>query len=259
MSASPPTRPSEGVPPADEKSFLEHLEDLRVALIRAAVSLVAGILIAIPLAPWIVAVLKLPLGGTGVDPDDFLRVIRIGDGFAVATRVIFWGGTILALPGILYAVAQFVFPGLTSRERRVVTGALLASALLFAVGATFGFVTTVRLALVWLLGVNDWLGVTYEFVELADYCGFILKLLLAFGLVFQLPVLLVALGELGLVRSATLRAKRRHVVVGAMVLAMVLTPPDWFTMVMMTLPLVALYEICVWILWFREGRGRAQT
>lgn len=241
-------------PGVGEKPFLEHLEDLRATLIRAAASLTVGVVVAIPLVPYIVGILKSPLAGTGLDPDTFLRVIRIGDGFGVATRVAFWAGMVIGMPGLLWAASQFVFPGLTARERRVVLLTLLASTVLFAVGVTLGFVTTIRVALMWMLQVNTWLGVDCEFVELADYCSFVLKLLIGFGLVFQLPILVLALGVLGIIDSNMMREKRRHVIVGLMVVAMLLTPPDPMTMIMMSVPLIGLYEACIWIVWARERR-----
>jgi len=84
----------------------------------------------------------------------------------------------------------------------------------------------------------------------------VLKLLIAFGLAFQLPVVLLVLGNMGLVNSVQLRDKRRHVVVGLMILAMLLTPSDPFTMLLMALPLIVLYEICIWMIWAKERKAK---
>ncbi|MDA0578114.1 MAG: twin-arginine translocase subunit TatC [Verrucomicrobia bacterium] len=237
-----------------DKPFVEHLDDLRRAVIGAVVALGIGLLIAIPLAPWIIKALKYPLLGTGVDPDEFLKVIRVGDGFAVALQVMFWSGLLIALPGILMALARFVFPGLTPRERRVVSRSMIAASLLFVVGVLFGYFTTIQLSVMWLLRINDWLGIRYDFIELADYCGFVLRLLIGFGLVFELPVVVVALGAVGVIHAAGMREKRRHVYVGLMALAMVLTPPDVMSMLAMTIPLVLLFEACIWIVHFQARR-----
>lgn len=235
-----------------EKPFVEHLEDLRKALIGSAASLGVGFAVAIPLAPYILSWLKRPVAAAGLDPDAFLRVIRVGDGFSVAMRIMFWGGLLIGCPGVLVALARFVFPGLTEKERRLVSRLMMASALLFVVGVAIGYFTSVGVAIVWLLQVNAWLGIRYDFVELADYCEFVLKLLLSFGLVFELPIVVVALGSMGLIHSRAMREKRRHVIVGLMAVAMVMTPPDPMTMLLMSIPLILLYECCIWIVWARE-------
>jgi sec-independent protein translocase protein TatC len=91
-------------------------------------------------------------------------------------------------------------------------------------------------------------------VELSNYVAFVLKLLISFGLAFQLPVILVALGSAGIVSATQLREKRRHVIVGLMVAAMLLTPPDPLTLLLMAIPLILLYEICIWIVLVKERR-----
>jgi sec-independent protein translocase protein TatC len=240
----------------DQKPFVEHLEDLRRTLIAVAVCLVVGLVIAIPLAPSIVTLLKMPLAAAGEDPAVFLRVIRVGDGFSVAMQVVFWSGVLISLPGMLIAVAGFVFPGLTARERRTVTRAVAIASALFVVGVTVGYMTSLPVAISWLLNINRWIGIQADFVELADYCTFVLKLLIAFGLVFELPVVVVALGLMGLVGSRAMRDRRRHVVVGLMALAMFMTPPDPLTMILMSAPLVLLYEVCIWIVWLQERRRK---
>lgn len=243
-----------------EKPFLAHLEDLRRTLIWSAGSLVAGVAIAAPMAPMIMRLLKRPLVGIVEDPDSFLRVLRVGDGFGVAMQVIFWAGLLIGLPGILVAICRFVYPGLTRRERRLVSGMMVVATLLFAVGVVIGYVTTIKLAVLWLLNVNDWLGIRYDFVELSDYCGFVLKLLIAFGLVFELPIIVLVLAEVGIIHGRAMREKRRHVIVGLMTVAMILTPPDAMSMIIMSVPLILLYEACIWIVWARErGHDRARA
>ncbi|MCE9613986.1 MAG: twin-arginine translocase subunit TatC [Lentisphaerae bacterium] len=251
MSAPLPDVPDQGKP------FLAHLEDLRQTLIWCAVSLVLGVGIACPLAPRILALLKMPLAGAGVNPDVYLKVINIGDGFSVAMQVVFWSGLLLATPGMVASIVRFVYPGLTRRERRVVTQILAASTALFALGVFIGYATTLKVTLKWMLQFNRWMGIEADFAELSNYCGFVLKLLLAFGLVFELPILIVLLGALGLVSSAFLREKRRHVIVVLMTIAMFVTPPDPLSMILMSAPLIILNEGCIWIVWLMERRGRA--
>jgi sec-independent protein translocase protein TatC len=172
----------------------------------------------------------------------------------VALRIIFWSGLIISSPFIVLAVGAFVFPGLTPVEKGVVYRGACFAVAMFAVGVGVGYAVTLPMAVRLMLAVNRWMGVQAEFIELGDYVSFFLKLLLAFGLTFQLPVVVVALGYVGLVSSRQLRDGRRHVCVGLLVLAMILTPPDPLTQLVMALPLVALYEGCIWLVWMHERR-----
>ncbi|MBN1557203.1 MAG: twin-arginine translocase subunit TatC [Lentisphaerae bacterium] len=236
----------------EPQSFLEHLEDLRRAVIGSAAALAAGMAAALPLAPWMLELLRGRLAAAGENPDTFLRVLQVAGGFSIAMRLVFWGGLLLAMPFIVLAVGGFVFPGLTRRERKTVVRAGGAAVLLFAAGAAMGYFVTLPVALRLMFRINRWLGVTCEFVELADYVAFVLKLLISFGLAFELPVVIVALGFMGILSSAQLRARRRHVIVGLTIASMLLTPPDPLTLLLMAVPLAALYESCIWILWWKE-------
>ncbi len=237
------------------KPFVEHLDDLRRTILWSLISLGVGMAFAFPLAPFALKLLKVPVARADVDPETFLRVLRVAGGLSITLRIGFWGGLLLALPFILLAVGWFVFPGLTQRERRVIRNALCMAVVLFAAGVAFGYFLVLPAVVQLMLRISEWLGVTCEFVELGDYVSFVLRLLIAFGLAYELPVVIVVLGYLGIVTSSSLRAYRRHVIVGLLVAAMLLTPPDPLSQVMMALPLVVLYEICIWIVWAWERQA----
>jgi sec-independent protein translocase protein TatC len=240
---------------SSEKPFLDHLDDLRSTIIHCGLWLVGGMAIAWPFAPGILRLLKRPLAAAGQDPDSLLQVFHVTGGFTVAMSVIFWTGLLLATPGILASISHFVYPGLLQRERRTVTCALLFAAVMFVAGVSMGYFLTIHVAIRMLFKVTHWIGTDVDVLLLSAYVGFVLKLLLAFGLAFELPVVLLALGRMGLVGSNILRTKRRHAIIGLAVMAMLLTPQDWFSMVLMAIPLVLLYEACIWIIWFWEKKA----
>jgi len=234
------------------KPFVDHLDDLRKTVVWVAGLIAVGVLIAIPLAPHILEWLKVPYFRAGLDDIVALRVTQVGGGLAIAMRVVIWSGLLMSLPFVVLAVSHFVFPGLTPREKGAVVRGSGFSIGLFATGVWMGFQWTVPVALKMMSRVEAWIGAPAAFWELPGYVGFVLKLLIAFGLAFQLPVVLLVLAGMGLVASRQLREKRRHVVVGLLVLAMFLTPADPFTMILMAAPLIVLYEICIWLIWAKE-------
>jgi len=246
--------------PEQVKPFVEHLQDLRSTILWSLGFLVAGMTVAIPLAPSILRLTKAPIAAAGRDPDTFLRVLRVTGGLSIALRVILWSGILFSLPLIVLVVGRFVLPGLKPKEKRALAQASGFAVLLFVAGVCMGYFTTLPVAVRMMLRINTWLGLETEFVELADYVSFVLRLLLSFGLAFELPVVLIALGNLGIVHSRQLRDKRPHVIVGLLVVAMILTPPDPLTQLLMAGPLVLLYEMCIWLIWFRErARNREST
>jgi sec-independent protein translocase protein TatC len=240
------------------KPFLVHLEELRKTLIWVVGILLLGVVIAIPLAPWTSAVLQAPVMGTELAERVSLEVFGPDEAFSLALRLICWSGVILATPFMLIAISWFIFPGLTVREKRAVLSGVGFSAVLFGCGVWLGYALTLPVALAFSVRVVDWLSYGTGLWRAPQYIGFALKLLLAFGLAFQLPVVLLAAGYAGLVRSGPLREKRRHVIVGLLILAMLLTPSDPVTMLLMAIPLVLLYELCIWLIWLRERRARAR-
>jgi len=234
------------------KPFVEHLDDLRKMLVGVLIAVGIGTLLAIPLCPWVIRALMKPIGDAGIDVDKFMGIIDIKDGVAVVLGTIGWTGLLISLPAVVTLLIRFIFPGLNARERHWVTVLGAASVVLFALGVAMGYVVTLPMAVPTLLGLVEWAGFHIPYLLAGGFIRLEIQLLAAFGLAFELPVLLVALGMMGIVDSALLRSKRRHVVVGIFILAMVLTPPDPITQVMMALPMILLYEACIWIIFLRE-------
>jgi len=217
-------------------------------------------MIAIPLAPYALALVKIPLRQAGKDPDQFLRVIEVTGGVSIAMTLVLWLGALLSAPFIFFLVCQFVFPGLTAKERRAVLHSVGFAVGLFAAGVVVGYVMLLRVTLQWMFALNDWLGVKLEFVLVNDYVSFVLKLLLALGLTFEFPVVILVLARLGLVTARALAAKRRHVIILALVVSAIVTPTvDPVTQSLFAAPLYLLYEMCIWLTWLMERKRGAEA
>lgn len=241
------------------KPFLEHLEDLRRTILWSVLSLAIGVGVAFPLVPAVLNLLKQPLRAAGEDPEKFLSVTTVGGGFFIMMDTALWTGILFSLPFIIAFIMHFVFPGLHRREQKGVINGLVAGVLLFIGGVVMCYFLILPATLKIMFGLNKWVEVNCPWVMIGDYAGFVLKMLIAFGLSFQLPVILVTLGALGLVTSRGLAKYRRHAAVVILIFAAFLTPPDVFSQVLMAGPMYLLYEICIWIVRARERKkGRSQ-
>lgn len=235
--------------------LLQHLDDLRRALLWSATALLIGMGLAAWLAPDILGLLKAPLRSVVPNPEAFLRTFDLSGGMSVAMQTILWGGALLASPAIVFAICWFVFPGLTRPERRAVLGGLGFAVALFCGGVVLCYALVLAPALRVMLWFNEWMGIPVEYVTVSSYVGFVLKLLLSFGLTFEIPIVILILGRLGIVSSTQLRDKRRHAIVALLVIAMVITPTqDPVSQILLAGPLIALYEICIWLIWAHERR-----
>ena len=293
----------------NEMPFLEHLDEFRKMVIRVVASLALGMLICLPFADHLIAILRAPaeqyieksaeevLGDASVrlriQADSFTEnslvvgedgaryyevkaelalpdaekakkgVIRLQFSEPAAAikmwlMVTFFGGILLSLPFLIFFIGVFVMPGVRDVERKLMTRISFFSGGLFLAGIAMGYLVTLPLALGLMLKIGGQLG--GESIWFYNkYIAFALQLLLGFGLAFQLPVVILILGKMGLVNSTQLREKRRHVIVGLLVLAMALTPPDIMTQLLMAAPLILLYEFCIWFLHFSGNRAVPAT
>lgn len=235
------------------RPFIEHFIDLRNCVIHCAMAWVIGMVIVAPFAPQIIAALQWPLAASGLEAEGVsVQGLDVGVGFSLFMTTMLWGGTILSLPALLYFIFGFVFPGLRRHERNLIRFTLGSGIVLFLGGVWLCFSFTLRLALNALMALNAWMHVPVTILQAEAYIGFVLKLLLAFGLAFQFPLILLALGWLGIVTSAGLRARRGMAIIGIFAVAMFLTPPDPLSQIVMALPMCILYELTILLVRLRE-------
>lgn len=235
------------------RPLLEHLLALRDMLVFAAVSWACGVVVAGVFAPQILELLKAP----AAEFKDLLQVVGMTAPFDVWMSIAAWGGTVLSFPLVSFAVLRFVFPALTNREKLVILCGISFGTALFLAGAVLAYGKTLPLVVVAFRQIGRWMGIEQQIITIDTYIPIVLKLIVAFGLVFQMPLIIFVLGCFGMVTSQALREKRRIAIVVVFVLSMFLTPPDPMSQIVMAVPLCLLYEISIWAVWLREkGRFR---
>lgn len=183
-----------------------------------------------------------------------LQFLEPAAAFKMWMSAAFFGGLLISLPFLVMIIGSFVLPGVKDTERKLMTRIALFSGVLFLGGVAMGYKITLPLALEIMLKFGYALGGESNWFY-NKYIAFALHLLLGFGLAFQLPIVILILGKMGLVSSQQLREKRRHVIVGLLVVAMLLTPPDVMTQLLMAGPLILLYEFCIWFLYFSDRKA----
>ncbi|HRK57422.1 MAG TPA: twin-arginine translocase subunit TatC [Burkholderiaceae bacterium] len=223
-----------------EQSFLSHLIELRQRLIRA---LLAVVVVMIALAPWtkeIYDVLAQPLLAA-LPQGSRMIATGIVTPFLVPLKLTLMVAFVLALPYVIYQGWAFVAPGLYKHEKRLVLPIVVSSFLMFLLGVAFCYFVVFRLLFPVILGFAPQ-SITLA-PDIEAYFGFALTLFLAFGLTFETPVVLVVITRLGMVSVAQLRSARPYFIVGAFIVAAIVTPPDVYSQFMLALPLCVLYEL----------------
>ncbi len=237
------------------KPFLEHLEDLRWTLIKMVVALLIGMIAAFTFHKSLLAILRAPLDALGPGAAKTLTVMGVVDPFMISLSLSFYGGIVLALPFLLYFLAGFVLPALTRQEKKYLIPGLVGGTVLFAIGVVscFKYILPQTLRFFWDYGAGDF-NMMYQAKE---YFSFVTQLCIAFGLLSELPVVMIVLALFGIVSFQFLNSTRAYALVIILALAAFIAPtPDPMTFLTMAAPVIVLYEICIWIVWLLELRRR---
>jgi sec-independent protein translocase protein TatC len=229
--------------------LLEHLIELRNRLVYALIALFAAFVVCYVFAEQIFAFLVRPLSDAFHDQTG-RRMIYTGltETFFTYIKVAFFTALFLSFPIIANQIYKFVAPGLYKNERMAFLPYLIATPICFAIGAALVYYGVMPLALGFFLGMQqiDPTGVTIEMVtRVSEYLSLIMTLLLAFGVCFQLPVILTLLAQIGVIGEANLKSWRKYAIVVVIILAAFLTPPDPISQLGLALPLLLLYEFSI--------------
>ncbi|WP_420137340.1 twin-arginine translocase subunit TatC [Sphingomonas sp.] len=238
--------------------LLDHLIELRKRLIWSFASLGICFAICFYFAHPILAFLVHPLKAAGQNKIVYTQVFG---GFITEVKVAFFAGLMLAFPVIANQLWQFIAPGLYRKEKKALLPFLIATPVLFLMGASMAYFIAIPLALKFLYGFSgDLGGIKQEALpELSNYLSTIMQFLFGFGAAFLLPVLLMLLERAGIVTRQQLIKFRRYAIVVNFAIAMVLSPPDAGSMFLMALPLVVLYEVAIVGIWFTERKRKRET
>ncbi len=263
--------------------FLDHLEELRWRILKGLAAILVGAVVCLVYAselqdfltapfkeavaildeaePGVVAAIRswfaadAPADSTAAAGEEAdrssppaprrLQALGVMTLFFVNLQIAVIGGAVLALPVLFYQFWQFVAPGLLSREKRLMLPIVGLSVLCFAIGATMAYMLVLPLGLRFFLALES-SNVTSQWA-IDQYIGFVLRLILGFGIVFEMPVVTLFLSRIGLVTPEYLRRVRRYAIIIVFALAAIFTPPDPISQLLMALPLLALYEISIWV------------
>jgi sec-independent protein translocase protein TatC len=241
---------------ASRAPLLDHLAELRNRLVTSVGAIVVGFIVCFifvdPIFMFMVQPFQTAMAVAHPErAGEAIQLINTGafGFFSVKMQIALFGGIVAAFPILAWQAYAFIAPGLYRKERAAVAPFLLAAPIMFALGGAFVFCVAMPFALNFALTqeVTDGpVRVTY-LPKVEEYMGLVTTLVLAFGLMFQLPVVLSLLGKVGIVSTSLLRKGRRYAIVGIAAFSALVTPNDVISMFVMAVPVYLLYEISIWI------------
>jgi len=236
---------------ASRMPLLDHLVELRNRLMWSIGAIFVAFAGCYFLAPYIYNILMLPLVEAAGTEGRRMIFTAPQEAFFTYIRLSFWAAMVVSFPVIASQVWMFVAPGLYKNERKAFLPFLIATPVLFAIGGAFVYFFIMPLALKFFIGFeapggDGSIPIQLE-TKVSEYLSLVMTLIFAFGIAFELPVLLTLLGKVGIATSAGLASKRKYAIVGMFIFAAVVTPPDVISQVGLAIPLILLYEVSIWM------------
>jgi sec-independent protein translocase protein TatC len=233
-----------------EFTVTEHLDEMRKRIIASLIAVISATLISIPLASATLKFLKYPAAGL-ID-----RLVFFGpeEAFMIYMKISFMLGLIIAFPVIMSQLWMFIAPAVEEKVKKYAAFFIFSSSLVFILGCLFSYFVLLPTALKFLLGLG--VGELEPVISATRYISFVCGLMLACGLVFEMPVLSFFLTRINVINANVLRKKFKYALIAIAIAAAAITPTgDAFNMTMLALPMLALYEVSIWISYF-AGKER---
>ena len=222
-------------------TLIEHLIELRSRMIKSGIVILICLLGTMPLGETIFDFLCAPAKGRFPEGAGGFVYTQVAEEFMTHLKVGIFGAMLLALPVIAYQIWAFVAPGLYKREQRHLIPFAACSVLLFGLGASFCYYGILPYAMGFFLNSTSELAVPQ--IKVSSYLSFVIRMVFAFGLVFETPLVIFFLARMGIVTAASLRRFRRYAILLGFIVAALITPPDPGSQVAVALPFIALYEV----------------
>ncbi|MBE6442556.1 MAG: twin-arginine translocase subunit TatC [Desulfovibrio desulfuricans] len=223
-------------------SLMDHLAELRTRLVRCCVAVIAGFFVCWAVVDPLYNALVDPLLAV-LPPGSHAQYTTLPEGFFTRMYIAFIAGVFLTSPILFYQIWAFISPGLYEEEKRGIVPIAFMSAVFFAGGGAFCYFIVFPYAFAFFVSfATESIVVT---PKISDYLDFVLKLILAFGLVFEMPLFSFFLSRMGVVTAARLRSWRRYAVLLIFIAAAILTPPDVVSQLLMACPMLLLYEVSI--------------
>jgi sec-independent protein translocase protein TatC len=251
---------SDNASPASEglqETFISHLVELRDRIIKAALAIIIIFMSLVYWAPEIFHLFAQPLLAA-LPSGGKMIVTDITGSFFVPMKVTMLVAFVIALPVVMYQLWAFIAPGLYTHERRLIVPLVVSSYSLFIIGMSFAYFLVFPTVFKFMAHYNAPLGAEM-LTDIDNYLSFAMTTFLAFGITFEVPVVVVVLVRMGVIPLAKLREIRPYVIVGAFVIAAVVTPPDILSQLLLAVPMSLLYELGLFIARFYEKKPTAAS
>ena len=257
-----PTPEDEAELESSKAPLLEHLVELRNRLVRSVMAFLVCFILCFAVSRPLFAFLTQPLSDAlAGQPNRSMIFTALYEQFFTYVKIGMFGALCLAFPYMAFQLWMFIAPGLYKHERKAFIPFLIATPVMFILGGSFVYYLMLPRVIRFFLSEEVASAPGQIAIQLAprvgEYLSFVMTLIFAFGLCFELPVLLTLLGRVGIVSSQGLISARRYAIVGVFAVAAIVTPPDVFSQLSLAFPLVGLSEISIWCVKFIE-RGRAR-